>query len=62
MSKYREFSVKITFFNGEQEVYNGVQYHKFYDNTVRLIRHPKHSFDIFIPMKNVKSLSYVGAV
>lgn len=56
----REYTVSVSFFNGTIKTYGGVQYHKYYGDTLRLIRHPKSSYDIFLPLKNVESLNYVN--
>jgi len=55
-----EFKVRVVFVDGKEELYNGIDYHQFYDNTLRLRRHPKNNADVFIPLKNVRSVHYVA--
>lgn len=59
MSK-SDIVVRVKFFNGNDETYRGVDYHEFYKDTLRLHRHPKNNSDVFIPLKNVKSVHYVA--
>lgn len=60
MSNKSEFKVRVIFNDGKEELYNGVDYHEFYKETLRLRRHPKNHADVFIPLKNVRSVHYVA--
>ena len=60
MPKKTEFAIRIFYTDGKEEVFRGFSHHEFYKETVRLRRHHGAGQDVFIPLKNVRSLVYAA--